>query len=322
MDKIISVIVPIYNTEKYLNKCVDSVINQSYRNLQVILVDDGSTDKSPDICDEYAKLDKRILVVHKKNGGLSSARNAGMQVATGDYITFLDSDDYISPVLYEELYNAITEKNDTISCTCFRRVDEDGNIYDRNDSHSNPSQTSNIVYLRELLLHIGDVSTCTKLFPRQILEGKHFDDKKLNEDLLFMTDLISDFKEIIYTGSVGYYYLTRKNSISSSYGKAVEDMASNAVAVNEIVQNKFMELSEEGDRFALFQNMAYLLLVPQNLRNINNQNYIQALKYLKKNFIKKGMTNKYLGIKNKLIILGLIVCPEVMIRLFQRKHSR
>ena len=323
MSETISVIIPVYNVEKYLNKCVDSVISQTYKDLQIILVDDGSTDRSSKICDEYAKADTRISVIHKQNGGLSSARNAGMEIVEGDYITFLDSDDYVSPTVYEELYKIIkSQDSDSIACTCFRRVDEVGNVYKKNDPHSKPSSTSNTEYLRELLLHIGDVSVCSKLFPRKMLKNKHFEEEKLNEDLLFMADLIPSFKTIVYTGTVGYYYLVRDNSISSGYGKSVEDMAVNAVAVNKNVQSEYPELKDEGNRFALFQNMAYLLLIPQALRTKNNKKYLEALKYLKKTFFKNGITNRYLGIKNKIIIFVLIIYPEIVIRLFQRKHIK
>ena len=323
MSETISVIIPVYNVEKYLNKCVDSVISQTYKDLKIILVDDGSTDRSSKICDEYAKADTRISVIHKQNGGLSSARNAGMEIVEGDYITFLDSDDYVSPTVYEELYKIIkNQDSDSIACTCFRRVDEVGNVYKKNDPHSKPSSTSNTEYLRELLLHIGDVSVCSKLFPRKMLKNKHFEEEKLNEDLLFMADLIPSFKTIVYTGTVGYYYLVRDNSISSGYGKSVEDMAVNAVAVNKNVQSEYPELKDEGNRFALFQNMAYLLLIPQALRTKNNKKYLEALKYLKKTFFKNGITNRYLGIKYKIIIFVLIIYPEIVIRLFQRKHRK
>lgn len=321
MNDLISVIIPVYNVEKYLKKCVDSVLMQSYKNLQIILVDDGSTDKSPEICNEYVELDNRISVIHKKNGGLSSARNAGLKVAIGSYITFLDSDDYVSPTIYEELYTVLKKRKDRIACTCFRRVDETGMIYDKSDLHSNQDVISNIQYLRELLLHIGDTSVCTKLFPREVLKNKFFNEDKLNEDFIFMVDLISNFKEIVYTGSIGYFYLVRKNSISSGYGKAIEDMALNAINVNEIIQKQYVSLREEGDRFALFQNMVYLLFVPNQLRDKSNPQYVRALKYLKKNFFDKGLRNKYLTLKNKFTICGLILCSEIIIRGFQRKHG-
>lgn len=102
-NAVISVIVPIYNVERYLEKCVNSILNQSYADLEIILVDDGSHDKCPDICDEYAKHDSRIKVIHRANGGLSDARNAGLDIAKGEYISFIDSDDYIDPLMFEKM---------------------------------------------------------------------------------------------------------------------------------------------------------------------------------------------------------------------------
>ena len=109
----ISVIVPVYNVEYYLKQCLDSIVNQTYRNLEIILVDDGSTDRSGDICDEYAQIDARIKVIHKENGGLSSARNAGLDVCTsgGELIAFVDSDDWLELDMFEVLYTNLKEKN-------------------------------------------------------------------------------------------------------------------------------------------------------------------------------------------------------------------
>ena len=122
----ISVIVPIYNVEKYVNKCVGSIVNQTYTNLEIILVDDGSPDRCPEICDEWAKKDSRIKVIHKKNGGLSDARNAGMKIASGDYIAFVDSDDWIAPEMYERLLMAIKNDNSDIAACAVKMVWEDG----------------------------------------------------------------------------------------------------------------------------------------------------------------------------------------------------
>ena len=102
---LVSVIVPIYNVEKYLEKCIESIVNQTYKNLEIILVDDGSPDNCPAICDEWAQKDSRIKVIHKKNGGLSSARNAGLEVSNGEYISFVDSDDWLDENTFEEVYN-------------------------------------------------------------------------------------------------------------------------------------------------------------------------------------------------------------------------
>ena len=116
-NELISIIVPVYNVEKYLEKCVNSIVNQTYKNLEIILVDDGATDSSGKLCDKLAKIDNRIKVYHKENGGLSDARNYGVERATGDYIGFVDSDDYIDSEMYGKLYEAIKKENvDVAEC--------------------------------------------------------------------------------------------------------------------------------------------------------------------------------------------------------------
>ena len=116
-NPLISVVVPIYKVEEYLQRCVDSIINQTYKNLEIILVDDGSPDSCPKMCDNFAKQDKRIKVIHKINAGVSEARNTGLEYATGDYVGFIDSDDYIHPTMYEKLLNGIKKENSDI-CMC------------------------------------------------------------------------------------------------------------------------------------------------------------------------------------------------------------
>ena len=113
---LISIIIPVYNVEQYLSRCIDSVINQTYKNLEIILIDDGSTDDSGEICDEYALKDNRIKVMHKQNGGVSSARNEGLDISKGNYIGFIDSDDFIEKDMYEFLYDLLTKNNCDISC--------------------------------------------------------------------------------------------------------------------------------------------------------------------------------------------------------------
>lgn len=134
-EPMVSVIVPIYNVEKYLKRCIDSILNQTYKNLEIILVDDGSPDKCPAICDEYAKSDKRIKVIHKQNAGVSAARNDGLTIAQGDLIGFVDPDDCIHPSMYEEMVNYLVSQNcDLVSCsfTKFSTEDEINNNLDMN----------------------------------------------------------------------------------------------------------------------------------------------------------------------------------------------
>ena len=131
MNETISIIIPVYNVEKYLNKCLNSVIEQTYKNIEVILIDDGSTDNSGKICDEYAKNDIRIKIIHQQNGGVSTARNNGLEHATGKYITFVDSDDYIEKEMIETMAKKIMKKNaDIVICGVTDR-DEENNIINK-----------------------------------------------------------------------------------------------------------------------------------------------------------------------------------------------
>jgi hypothetical protein len=174
--------------------------------------------------------------------------------------------------------------------------------------------------LKELLLHIGDVSVCTKLFDRKIIGELRFDESKLNEDLLFMISLLPRFNEIQFVGEVGYYYFERKNSISSSYGKAVEDMVINSLLVKEYVDYNYPEMNMEAKRFALFQHMGYLMLIPPNKAVKGNTLYENAVKYVRKNTI-KNLRNPYLTCKNKLILLGLSCSPHFMSKLNRLRQA-
>ena len=151
MEDLISIIIPVYKVEKYIYKCIDSVLNQTYKNLEIILVDDGSPDKCPEICEEYAKKDNRIKIIHKKNGGLSDARNAGLKVATGKYIGFVDSDDYIEKDMYQVLYNNIIKTNSDISIVNLKEVKENEIIENNVKDEQNTIEYTKLEGLKKLI---------------------------------------------------------------------------------------------------------------------------------------------------------------------------
>lgn len=318
---LISVIIPVYNVEDYIKKCVTSVINQTYKDLEIILVNDGSADTSGRICDELSLTDKRIKVIHKINGGLSSARNAGLDIAEGKYISFIDSDDYIASDFYETLIAESTGEK-ALACSHIVRVDENGNITPRKDSHLCGDSISTKEFLKELLLHTGDVSVCSKLFNAEIIRAKRFDETKLNEDLLFMIDILHDIDKINFTKQIGYYYLCRTGSLSNQYGKSIEDMVGNSIIVKDSVVKRFPELSLEAERFALTQHMGFLLLVPHSLRTRRNQLYRNTHDYMCKNFIRNGLFNKHITTRNKFIMLGQMLVPSLVAKIYQRKLTR
>lgn len=169
---LVSVIVPVYNILDYLPRCVDSICSQTYRNLEILLVDDGSTDGTSDLCDRLAQKDERIRVFHKENGGSSSARNLGIREAKGDYLGFIDSDDYIDADMYERLVQAVQEYQAAIAQVGRDEIDTDGKK--RPDVCIPPKETiliKSMDFFKELLMHRGDCSFCTKLVKKSCLKN-------------------------------------------------------------------------------------------------------------------------------------------------------
>lgn len=214
---LISVIVPVYNVEKYLKKCVDSILAQTYANLEIILVDDGSPDNCPAICDEYSKKDSRIVVIHKENGGLSDARNAGLEIARGEYIGFVDSDDYIAPEMYEVLLFT-AQKNDADIALCnYIRVNED---YEKIESDTIGKRATDRKYSREeficeLMQPYGDyyIVAWNKLYKSSIFCGLCFEVGKQHEDQFIIHYIVDRCNIIASTKRDLYYYVQRKGSI-------------------------------------------------------------------------------------------------------------
>ena len=208
MKPLISVIVPIYKVEKYLTICVDSLLRQSYGNLEIILVDDGSPDECPAICDQYQNKDNRIKVIHKKNGGLSDARNAGMKVATGDLITFVDSDDYISEDFVKSLFEAMSENNSDIAIANMKRTSR------RNDKNTVTDWKASSFKSEDALIRMlygapFGTSACGKLFKSSLFAGVEFPYGKFSEDLFTIYKTILKSKNVTYVGFDGYFYYYR-----------------------------------------------------------------------------------------------------------------
>lgn len=225
MDKLISVIVPIYKVEKYLRKCLDSIINQTYKNLEIILVDDGSPDNCPQIVDEYAKNDKRIRVIHKENGGLSSARNAGLAIATGDYVAFADSDDILNVREYEILINLIKKYGVSISFCEHQKVYEDIDINISQTDELNKDKIEKTITIeeaiKEILLNenVGNY-VWTKLFKKELFDGIEFPVGRTFEDVAILYKIIDKVDKIAYTNEKLYYYLFgRPGAITAKFSE-------------------------------------------------------------------------------------------------------
>ena len=212
LNPLITIIVPVYNVEKYLEKCIKSVINQSYKNLQIILVDDGSTDKSGDICDYYARIDKRIQVIHKKNEGLSEARNVALNLVKGKYIGFVDSDDYIKITMYEDLLNSIIEYDADISICNFYNVINGKSIV-KNDITKNKIYNK-VEILKEIILD-KDIQSYAwnKLYKSELFNEIRYPIGRKYEDIGTTFYLLEKCNKVVVLGKPEYYYLNREDSL-------------------------------------------------------------------------------------------------------------
>lgn len=211
----ISIIVPVYNVEKYLKKCIDSIMNQTFKNFELILVDDGSTDGSSNICDEYEKVDKRITVVHKRNGGLSSARNAGIDIANGKYITFIDSDDFVDNRYCEYLYSTIIEYDADIVISDFIRYKSKEEILSSDNriiiSVKDGKSACKELYSNSVVKY---VVAWGKLFKSELVRKHYFLEGKIHEDEFFTYKLYYESNVVVELFNKLYYYRINPNSIT------------------------------------------------------------------------------------------------------------
>lgn len=207
MNEMISVIVPVYNVEKYLRRCVNSILKQSYPNLQIILVDDGSTDRCGEICEELKKTDDRITVIHKENGGLSDARNAGLEIANGEYITFIDSDDYVSEYMVQIMYDILRKEHCKLIQCELKKGKEDHFQFKNNGTYAKiDSHTA--FESRDM-----KISVCGKLYHRSIAKELKFKRRKINEDEFYTYRCIYESSEVILYHAPLYYYFQQPDSI-------------------------------------------------------------------------------------------------------------
>lgn len=316
----VSILVPIYNVEKYLEQCIESIINQTLKDIEIILVDDGSPDNCPQMCDNYAKKDSRIKVVHKKNGGLSSARNAGIEVATGDYIGFVDSDDYIELDMYEKMYIIAKENNVDFVMSDYCRVSSEGKVkatLDIDEGIYNKNKIKKEVFPTLIMsddINYGSLlSVCYCLYKRDLFIKNNlmFDDEiKYSEDNLFSSIVGYKSDSFYYMkGSYFYNYRYNPNSISTTYK---EDALDVYIEMNNRLYDNFYRCKEYDFKRQLSLHMIYYTLnyINQVLgSNLNlKEKYRKIKNSLKKKEVKRAF-DKFLlpdiNLKLKLSILML-----------------
>lgn len=246
MNPLISVIVPIYNVEKYLARCVDSIVNQTYKNLEIILVDDGSPDRCPQMCDDYAEKDSRIKVVHKKNGGLSDARNAGMVVATGEYISFIDSDDYVSDDFFECLLDVMNKENSDIAECSVVKFYEDNRFDEFSDdlsvkTYDTQDAMSALIAENQFHQHVWN-----KLYKTELVKDIPYAVGKLNEDEFWTYRVFGRANKVARLNKTMYYYFQRSSSIMGvGYNIRRLDALEGKANRQKYIENNFPDLSTQ-----------------------------------------------------------------------------
>lgn len=315
-NPLLSVIVPVYNINReYLERCITSICNQTYHNLEILLVDDGSTDGSGTVCDEFATKDERIRVFHKENGGSSSARNLGIENATGEYLGFIDSDDYIEPDMYELLVNAIQKHRVKMVQISRDEVDEEGNkLPDVCEPPKGELLVSTEKMMEELLMHRGDCSYCTRIAHKSLFEGKRFPEGILNEDFYLLVHMLMDIKELVILPKQCYHVFYRIGSNSrkedkNDFSRVFVDIVDNADMVTELVKQQYPKLLEVAMRFGFYQRLDYLLHIPIGQMRKDNEFYQKVVSYLRKSTVNMVL-NSYLTGKNKIYLMLLTIAPK------------
>lgn len=315
MSELISVIVPAYNVEKYLNGCIESLINQSYSNIEIILVDDGSTDMTGKICDMIAKKDKRILSLHKKNGGLSDARNYGLKYANGDYITFVDSDDLVAPEMIEILYESISVNNADVSIidpthffdndTPKYRISGNIEIYDSENS------ICTMLYQKKFL-----VSAWGKLYRKSLFINNKFPVGMIFEDIAVMYKIFSDCNKIVYNNSRLYGYRHRDDSITTKkFSKRDLDILKICDEMNEYFKNSSTKINKAVNCYTINANFRVYL------NSVNNKEFENIRKNCKDYILKnsfKNLMNIKVRFKLKMAILLFIFARPFILKIYSR----
>ena len=303
MGEKISVIVPIYKVEEYLHRCIDSIINQTYTNLEIILVDDGSPDNCPMICDEYAKKDSRIRVIHKKNGGLSDARNAGIDIATGEYIMFIDSDDFVDIEMMESMMKNIIDNNvDMVVCN-IKYVYEDREVVKYNQADRILDKYEAMEeYLKD---GIVQAVAWNKLYKKSLINDMRYKIGKTNEDEFFTYKVVDKTDKIYYNSRSFYNYIQRGSSIMGKYSiKRLDGVEASYERLN-FIKEKYPTLYEkEKQTFVNLCIYSYQMILKepnldkdkQGRKTLNN--YRKKIKFNKielKNYSYKDKLKIYLS---------------------------
>lgn len=317
---LISIIVPIYNTSLFLKKCLDSIINQTYSNLEIILVDDGSTDESSSIINNYASFDNRIKVFHINNSGVSFARNLGIKNANGKYIAFIDSDDFVDNKFVEKLYSNMIENDADISiCTVTRYENNEYNTV--NIDKNIPNLLSKEDFYKYITYNYYEGYLCNKMYKKELIDksGLLLDEKTYYyEDLIFNCKL-ADYANKIYFDYNPYYFynIHGNNAMSKKFNPKKLNLIDSRITVTNILASKNIESCNRSKfRFIFEGNIIY-----NQIKNLNYKEYSILIRRTTKKYFKDIFLKKGISLKNNIQILFILILPTVYYNLSNRKNK-
>ena len=300
MNELVSVIVPVYNVERYLNRCLDSIISQSYDNIEIILIDDGSTDLSGKICDQYKLKDSRVITIHKSNGGLSDARNTGLSVAKGNYYIFVDSDDYISKDHIECLYRNLLNYQADISIANLLCVDTDGHPVGTEKKEDKRISTFNKKMAIKELLVSGCFSNSSsgKMFKSELFANVRFPKGRIYEDVATIYKAFLNANKVVYINQNIYYYVYHGESISH---KPFNLQKLDLIEFTEKMAKDILQIYPDLESEALLRLYDGFVLL---LAECNDDNVSQELLEKIKQMRKRIIVSRQSGFKRKICAIS------------------
>lgn len=323
----ISIIVPVYNCEKYISNCINSILEQSFKDFELILVDDGSSDRSFEICESFAKKDNRVRAIHQPNSGVSRARNRGMDEAKGEYIGFVDGDDCVDKEMYERLYKNLAYNNADISiCGIINYfVKKDGTTEKVRQSQVDGFWIfSGEQALKEALQsRLYSVNPVNKLFKRELFDKLRYPEGKISEDAFLIPVVISKAGKVVYDSKPMYYYLRRENSITTSnFSDRDWDVVEAYKNHLNMVSEKFPNLK----KVAKFRYLwAYTYVIDKIMLSENSENYLKDFKkafdFIKKNIL-EIIFNPYFSLKRKIAVIVLLINKKIYKKMIMTVNKR
>lgn len=323
----ISIIVPVYNCEKYISNCINSILEQSFKDFELILVDDGSSDRSSEICESFAKKDNRVRAIHQPNSGVSRARNRGLDEAQGEYIGFVDGDDCIDKEMYEQLYKNLADNNADISICGIV------NYFIKKDGTTEKIRQSQIdgfwifsgeQALKEALQsRLYSVNPVNKLFKRKLFDNLRYPEGKISEDAFLIPIVVFKACKVVYDSKPMYYYLRRENSITTS------NFSDNDWDVVEAYENHLNMVSEKVPnlkKVAKFRYLwAYTYVIDKIMLSENSENYLKdfnkAFDFIKKNIL-QIIFNPYFSLKRKIAVTVLLINKKIYKKMIMTVNKR